>query len=89
MFISGWGDLLKRTSDSGKVASIGDATPALLMVMILFPLILWIQFRLLWRSKKKTGPTSTGSDRCPNLFRQYLFVYAVITTQCGFRHLIL
>jgi glutamate receptor, ionotropic, invertebrate len=62
---------------------------ALLMVMILFPLILWIQFRLLWRSKKKTGPTSTGSDRCPNLFRQYLFVYAVITTQCGFRHLFL
>ena len=60
MFISGWGDLLKRTSDSGKVASIGDATPALLMVMIIFALPTNYKF---WPFQSRNLP----SGRSPSL----------------------
>ena len=38
MFIAGWGDLLKRITDSGNKATVGDATPALFMVMVIFAL---------------------------------------------------
>ena len=38
MFIDGWGDLLKRITDRGNQSTVGDATPALLMVMVIFAL---------------------------------------------------
>ena len=38
MFIDGWGDILKRITDRGSQSTVGDATPALLMVMVIFAL---------------------------------------------------
>jgi sodium-dependent dicarboxylate transporter 2/3/5 len=38
MFIDGWGDLLQRKTDRGTKSTVGDATPALLMVMVIFAL---------------------------------------------------
>jgi sodium-dependent dicarboxylate transporter 2/3/5 len=38
MFIDGWGDFLKRITDRGNKSTVGDATPALLMVMVIFAL---------------------------------------------------
>jgi len=38
MFMEGWGDFLKRKTSRGTISTIGDASPALLMVIIIFAL---------------------------------------------------
>lgn len=51
----------------------------LLLVATCIPIILWAQLRLLWNIKK---PASISSEPRPNMFEQFIFVFAVITTQC-------
>ena len=44
MFIRGWGEVLKRVTDRGTNATIVDATPAILMVIMVFVLPVHYRF---------------------------------------------
>ena len=44
MFIYGWGDSLKRMTDRGQIAAVADASPAMLMVIMVFVLPIHYKF---------------------------------------------
>jgi sodium-dependent dicarboxylate transporter 2/3/5 len=60
MFIDGWGDFLKRKTSRGTTSTIGDATPALLMVIIIFALPINYKF---WPFQ----PSTTRPKKSPSL----------------------
>ena len=63
MFINGWGDLLRRqnvATPGGKPARIDDATPALLMVMVIFALP--TNYRFKFNSLGSNRAFKTGSE---------------------------
>jgi sodium-dependent dicarboxylate transporter 2/3/5 len=55
MFIAGWGDYLRRVTDRGNKSTVGDATPALLMVMVIFALPTHYKF---WPFQPKSSPSA-------------------------------
>jgi hypothetical protein len=44
MFMHGWGDDMRRITDRGTVAAVADATPAMLMVILVFILPIHYKF---------------------------------------------